>query len=64
MFAVQFANFLMFTISGENAIPCLEAFGEKTVSVHRKNILFLPMNITKFSFFFSRKSSAVFGHQR
>ena len=44
--------FLMFTISGENTVPCLEAFGEKTVSVHRKNILFLPMNMTKFSSFF------------
>ena len=28
----------MFTISGENTVLCLEAFGEKTVFVHRKNI--------------------------
>ena len=53
----------MFTISGENTVPCLEAFGEKTVSVHRKDISFKYEHNEIFGFFY-RKSSAVFGHQR
>ena len=66
MFAVQFANFLMFTISGENAIPCLEAFGEKTVSVHRKNISFTYEH-NEISVFFLRnlpQSSDINGSHR
>ena len=35
------ANFLMFTLSGENTVKCLESFREKIVSVHRKNIFFI-----------------------
>ena len=58
--------FLMFTISGENTVPCLEAFGEKTVSVHRKNISFTYEH-NEISVFFLRnlpQSSDINGSHR
>ena len=59
----------MFTISGENTVPCLEAFDEKTVSVHRKNISFTYEHNEIFGVFFianlpqsDRTSTVVIGN--
>ena len=58
--------FLMFTISGENTVPCLEAFGDKTVSVHRKNISFTYEHNEIFVFFLGNlpQSSDINGSHR
>ena len=56
----------MFTISGENTVPCLEAFDEKTVSVHRKNISFTYEHNEIFVFFLGNlpQSSDINGSHR
>ena len=38
MFAVKLANFLMFTVSGENTFKCLESFSRKTHCL-RKSVI-------------------------
>ena len=42
MSAVNLANFLMFTISGENTVKCLEGFSgkKKILSVGYRNLSF------------------------
>lgn len=56
----------MFTISGENTVPCLEAFGDKTVSGHRKNISFTYEHNEIFVFFLGNRpqSSDINGSHR
>ena len=67
VFAVKLVNFLMFTLSRENTVKCLEGFREKLASDHCKNMFRYEYNddnkVENFRVS-PQKSSPVFGHSR